>query len=77
MQAQEQFAQVGPGLDTVTLGPGQDREENGRSRPRLAASQKQPILSAYCLMPERSFADVVVDRQSTVHRVSTDACHWF
>ncbi len=44
----------------MTLGPGQDGEQDGRPRPRLPAPQKQPIFSAYRLMPERSLADVVV-----------------
>ncbi|HEX3600156.1 MAG TPA: hypothetical protein VHU84_08430 [Lacipirellulaceae bacterium] len=31
MQAQEEFAQVGPGLDSVTLGNGEDGEQNSRA----------------------------------------------
>ena len=72
VQAEQQLAQVGPRLDPVTLGPGKDREQNGRPRPGLPASQEQPILAADRLMPERSFTDVVVDRQSTVRRVTTE-----
>ena len=51
MQAQKEFAQVGPWLDAVTLCPCQDREQDGRARPRLLASQEQPILAANGLMP--------------------------
>ena len=33
VQAEQQLAQVGPGLDAVTLGPGKDREQNGQAPP--------------------------------------------
>jgi len=63
MQAQEEFTQVGPGLDPVTLRPGENREQDGRAWSRLLAAQEQPILPANGLVPERSFAHIVVDRQ--------------
>ena len=60
MQSQEEFTQVDPGLDPVPLRPGENREQDGRPRPRLLAAQEQPILPANGLVPERSFAHVVV-----------------
>ena len=72
VQAQEEFTQVGPRLDPMTLGAGEDREQDGRARPGLLAAQEQPILPANRLVPERSFTDVVVDRQPTVLGVATE-----
>jgi hypothetical protein len=50
MQAQEDFAQVGPGLDPVTLGAGENGEQNGGARARLLAAKEEPILSANGLL---------------------------
>ena len=54
VQAQQQFTQVGPRLDPMTLGAGEDREQDGRARPGLLAAQEQPVLSADRLVTERS-----------------------
>ena len=72
VQAQQQFTQVGPRFDPVTLGAGEDREQDGRARPGLLAAQEQPVFSPDRLVTERSFADVVVDRQPTVLGVATE-----
>ena len=54
VQAQQQLAQVGPRFDAVTLGAGEDREQDGRPRPGLLAAQEQPVLSPDRLVTERS-----------------------
>ena len=46
MQTQEDFAQVAPGLDPVTLGAGENGEQDSGTRARLLAAKEQPILSA-------------------------------
>ena len=70
MQAEQQFTQVGPRFDAMALGAGEDREQDGRAGPGLPAAQKQPIFSADRLMTQRSFADIIVNRQSTILRVA-------
>ena len=72
VQAEQQFTQIGPRFDAVTLGAGEDREQDGRARPGLLAAQEQPVFSPDRLVTERSFADVIVDRQPTILRVTTE-----
>jgi len=62
METQEDFTEVGPGLDPVTLGSGENGEQNGGAWTGLLAAKEQPVLSANGLMPQCSFAHVVVDR---------------
>src|SRR3990167_9118957 len=71
MQAEEKVAHVAPWLDPMTLCTGEDRVQHRRSRTRGLAPQEEPILSANGLVPKRSLAHVVVDRQTTVFRVAT------
>src|SRR5258707_2172840 len=66
VQAQQQLTQVGPRFDTMTLGAGEDREQDGRAGPGLPTAQEQPVFSPDRLVTERPFADVVVDRKSTI-----------
>ncbi len=35
VQTEQQFSQISPRLDSMSLGAGEDREQNGRSRPGL------------------------------------------
>ena len=72
MLAEQQFAQVGPRFDSVALGAGQNREQDGRPRSGLTAPQEQPVFPPDRLVAECSFADVVVDRQPTVFSVATE-----
>ncbi len=46
IQAEQKVADVDPGLDAMTLGAGENGEQNGGSRARLLAAKEQPILSA-------------------------------
>ena len=46
MQAEQQFAEVGPRLDPTSLGAGEDREQDVRPRPGLLAAQEQPVFAA-------------------------------
>ena len=71
MQAQQQFTQIGPWFDPMTLGAGEDREQDGRAGPGLPTAQEQPVFSPDRLVTECPFADVVVDRQPTILRVTT------
>ena len=61
VQAQQQFAQIGPRFNPMTLGAREDREQDSRSWPGLLAAEEQPVLSTDGLMTERPLADVVVD----------------
>ena len=49
VEAQQQFAQVGPRFDAMALGTGEDREQDGRAGPGLPAAQKHPIF--FCQSP--------------------------
>ena len=71
MQAEEKVPYIAPGLDPMTLRAGQDRAQHRRPRPRGLAAQEEPVLSADRLVSKRSFAHVIVDRQTTVFRVAT------
>jgi len=51
VQPRQNLSQIGPGLDAVTLSPGNHREQDGGPWPRLLAPQEQPILPANRLMP--------------------------
>src|SRR5688572_11719986 len=46
VQTQQQFAQVRPRFDAVTLGASEDREQDSRPRAGLSAAQEQPVFSA-------------------------------
>src|SRR3954469_23280788 len=72
VQAEQQFTQVGPRFNTMALGAGEDREQDGRAGPGLLTAQEQPVLSPNRLVTERSFADIIVDRQPTILRVTTE-----
>jgi hypothetical protein len=72
VEAEQQFTQVGPRFNPVTLGASEDRKQDGRAGPGLLAAQEQPVFSSDRLVTERSFADVVVDRQPTILRVTTE-----
>ena len=50
----------------MTLGTGEDREQDGRAWAGLPAAQKHPIFSANRLMTQRPFADIIINRQSTI-----------
>ncbi len=65
VQAEQQLTQIGPRFDAVALGTGEDREQDGRSRPGLRAAQEQPVLAPDRLVTQRSLADIVVDRYPT------------
>ena len=71
MESEQQVADVGPGLDTMSLRAGQDRVQNGSSWTGRFMAQEEPILSADGLMTKRAFADVVVDCQTTIFGVPT------
>src|SRR5580658_2087519 len=62
VKAQQQLTQVRPRLNPVTLGTGEDGEQDGRSRPGFLVAQEQPVFSSDCLVTQRAFADIVVDR---------------
>jgi hypothetical protein len=72
VQAQQQFTQIVPRFDAVTLGAGEDCERDGRAGPGLPAAHEQPVFFSRSPVTERSFADVNVDRQSTTLRVTTE-----
>ena len=46
MQTYEEFTEVGPWLNPMAFGPGQDGKQNGRAMPGLLVAKKQPILPA-------------------------------
>jgi hypothetical protein len=60
VQAEQQFTQVGPRFDAVTLGAGEDREQDGRAGPGLLAAQEQPVFSPDRLVTQHSFTDIIV-----------------
>src|SRR5437016_11792310 len=60
VQAQQQLTQVGPRFDTMTLGAGEDREQDGRAGPGVLTAQEQPVFSPDRLVTQRSFADIIV-----------------
>src|SRR5882757_4043872 len=60
VQAQQQLTQVGPRFNTMALGTGEDREQDGRAGPGLLTAQEQPVFSPDRLMTQRSFADIIV-----------------
>ncbi len=43
MEAEQKIADVSPRLDTMTLGPHQDRVQHGGSWPRRFPTQEEPI----------------------------------
>src|SRR5207302_2651161 len=53
VQAEQQFTQIGPRFDTMTLGAGEDREQDGRAGPGLLTAQEQPVFSPDRLVTER------------------------
>ena len=71
MQAEQEIADVDPGLDTMTLGARQDRVQHGGSRPRGFAAQEEPILASEGLVTQCPLTDVIVDRQTAILRVAT------
>jgi DNA-binding CsgD family transcriptional regulator len=48
VQAEQQFTQVGPRFDSMTLGAGEDREQDGCPWAGLPAAQKHPIFCLHC-----------------------------
>lgn len=71
MEAEQEVVDVSPGLDAMTLGSREDRVQHGRSRARSFMTQEEPIFAANGLMPERPFADIVIDGQTTIVGVPT------
>src|SRR4051812_16863687 len=71
VQAQQQLTQVGPRFNTMALGTGEDREQDGRAGPGVLTAQEQPVFSPDRLVTQRSFADIIVDRQPTILRITT------
>ncbi len=51
MQAQENLAQIGPRLDPMSLGTGENGEQDGCPWSCLLAAEEQPILAANGLVP--------------------------
>src|SRR5882672_1811524 len=56
----------------MALGAGEDREQDGRAGSGMLAAQEQPVFSPDRLVTQRPFTDVVVDRQPTILRVTTE-----
>ena len=50
----------------MTLGTGEDREQDGRPWAGWPAAQKHPIFSANRLMTQSPFADIIINRQSAI-----------
>ena len=73
LDAEEKVAHVGPGFDTMTLGPCKNRIQHGGSRSRRFTAQEEPVFSAHGLVAQRPLAYVVVDRQATVFGVATQS----
>ena len=72
VQAQQQFTQVDPRFEAVTLRAGEDCEQDGRPRSGLLAAQEQPVFSPDRLVTQRSFTDAIDDRQPTILRIMTE-----
>jgi hypothetical protein len=70
MEADKKIADVGPRLNTMTLGAGQDRIQDGRPGTCRFTSQKEPIFSSDGLMAEGPLTDIVVDCQTTVFGIA-------
>ncbi len=71
VQSQQDFAQVGPRFDPMSLCSSKDGVQNGGASARLFAAQKEPIFSANGLVPQRSFADVVVNGKPPVFGIAS------
>ena len=71
MQAQQKIAYVAPRLDPMALRTGEDRTQHRRAWPRGLTAQEEPIFSADGLVPKGPLAHVIVDRQTTIFRVTT------
>ena len=56
----------------MALGAGEDREQDGRAGPSLLTAQEQPVFSSDRLVTQRSFADIIIDRQPTILRVTAE-----
>src|SRR4051812_12189319 len=65
-QEAEQVPQVTERLDTVQLGAGEQRDEDGIDLPRVVVSDEEPIPPGDDLPAQRQLRRVVVDRQTSV-----------
>ena len=68
VQAQQNFAQVGPGLDPMTLCSGEDGEQNGGSRPACSLPRNSQFFRpmAWCRSVRSLTLLSIVSRPSSV-----------